>query len=62
MRLKNAKVEIEHWREYDYVVVNDDLDKAFQAVIHITEAERLRRDRNPGLFDYVEGLLGEKVE
>jgi guanylate kinase len=55
-------VEIEHWREYDYVVVNDDLDKAFQAVVSITEAERLRRDRNPGLFDYVEGLLGEKVE
>jgi guanylate kinase len=62
MRLKNAKVEIEHWREYDYVVVNDDLDKAFQAVVSITEAERLRRDRNPGLFDYVEGLLGERVE
>jgi guanylate kinase len=62
MRLKNAKVEIEHWREYDYVVVNDDLDRAYQSVVSIIDAERLRRDRNPGLFDYVEGLLGERVE
>jgi guanylate kinase len=61
MRLKNARVEIEHWREYDYVVINDDLDRAFQSVVAIVNAERLRRDRNPGLFDYVEGLLGEEV-
>lgn len=62
MRLQNAKVEIEHWREYDYVVVNDDLDRAFASVVAIVNAERLRRDRNPGLFDYVSGLLGERVE
>lgn len=62
VRLKNAKVEIEHWREYDYVVINDDLDKAFQSVVAIVNAERLRRDRNPGLFDYVSGLLDEKLD
>lgn len=61
MRLQNAKVEIEHWREYDYVVVNDDLDRAFASVVAIVNAERLRRDRNPGLFDYVSGLLGEAL-
>ncbi len=61
MRLENAKVEIEHWREYDYVVVNDDLDRAFASVVAIVNAERLRRDRNPGLFDYVSGLLGEAL-
>lgn len=61
-RLKNARLEIEHWHEYDYVVVNDDLDRAFAAVKAIVTAERLRRDRRPGLFDFVSDLLGEKVE
>jgi guanylate kinase len=60
MRLKNARIEIEHWREYDYVVVNDDLDRAFAAVRAIATAERLRRDRRPGLFDFVSGLLEEQ--
>lgn len=58
-RLANAKAEIEHWHEYDYVVVNDDLERAFGAVKAIVEAERLRRDRRPGLFGFVSGLLGE---
>lgn len=61
-RLKNARVEIEHWREYDYVVINHDLDKAFAEVRSIVTAERLRRDRRPGLFDFVSGLLDEKTE
>jgi guanylate kinase len=58
-RLANAKAEIEHWRDYDYVVVNDDLDKAFAAVRAIVEAERLRRDRRPGLFEFVTKLLSD---
>jgi guanylate kinase len=56
-RLANARAEIEHWREYDYVVVNDDLDRAYSAVRSIVQAERLRRDRRPGLFDFIQGLL-----
>ena len=60
-RLKNARLEIEHWREYDYVVVNEDLDRAFAAVRAIATAERLRRDRRPGLYDFVSGLLEEKL-
>lgn len=60
IRLRNARDEIEHWREYDYVVVNDDLERAFQSVRSIVSAERLRRDRRPGLFDFVSGLLDEK--
>ena len=59
MRLKNASVEIERWRDYDYVVVNHDLDQAFGEVKSIVEAERLRRDRRPGLFDFTATLLGE---
>lgn len=58
-RLANAKAEIEHWHEYDYVVVNDDLERAYGAVKSIVEAERLRRDRRPGLFDFVSALLAE---
>ncbi|TKT81354.1 guanylate kinase [Aquamicrobium sp. LC103] len=60
-RLENARAEIEHWREYDYVVVNDDLDRAFVSVQAIVAAERLRRDRRPGLFEFVSGLLDEKL-
>ncbi|MCD7108961.1 guanylate kinase [Rhizobium sp. DKSPLA3] len=58
-RLANSRAEIEHWLEYDYIVVNEDLDTAFAAVRSIVEAERLRRDRRPGLFEYVQGLLTE---
>ncbi|RUY81488.1 guanylate kinase, partial [Mesorhizobium sp. M7A.F.Ca.CA.003.01.2.1] len=60
-RLKNARNEIEHWKEYDFVIVNDDLDRAFAEVRGIVVAERLRRDRRPGLFDFVSGLLDEKT-
>ena len=60
-RLANARSEIEHWREYDYVVINDDLDRAFAAVKAIVAAERLRRDRRPGLFEFVSRLLDEKT-
>jgi guanylate kinase len=56
-RLANARAEIAHWREYDYVVVNDDLDRAYSAVRSIVEAERLRRDRRHGMFDFVNTLL-----
>lgn len=60
-RLANAAREIEHWRDYDYVIVNDDLNRAFASVQAIVHAERLRRDRRHGLFDFVSGLLGEQV-
>ncbi|TFF18350.1 guanylate kinase [Jiella endophytica] len=61
IRLKNAKVEIERWRDYDYVVVNDDLDRAFQAVRAIIAAERLKRDRRPGLEAFTKVLLGDEA-
>ena len=60
-RLRNAREEIEHWRDYDYIVVNDDLNAAFASVRAIVAAERLRRDRRPGLFEFISGLLEEKV-
>jgi guanylate kinase len=59
-RLLNSRSEIEHWREYDYVIVNDDLDEAFGHVSCIVNAERIRRDRRHGLFDFVSELLTEE--
>jgi guanylate kinase len=56
-RLANARAEISHWREYDYVVVNDDLNRAYSSVRSIVEAERLRRDRRHGLFEFVNTLV-----
>lgn len=58
-RLANSRAEIGHWREYDYVIVNDDLEKAFDSVQSIVKAERLRRDRGHGVFDFVTKLLEE---
>ena len=61
-RLQNGLAEIQKWRDYDYIVINDDLDDAFAKVQAIVTAERLRRDRRPGLFDFVQGLLDERLD
>lgn len=58
-RMAKAEAEISHWREYDYVIVNDDLDRAFDDLVTILRAERLKRDRQPGLADFVRGLNRE---
>jgi guanylate kinase len=58
-RLANSRAEIAHWREYDYVIINDDLNAALDAVQSIVKAERLRRDRRHGMFDFVRVLLEE---
>lgn len=59
-RLQNARVEIEHWTEYDYVIVNKDLQTAYNEVKAILSAERLRRERHPSLFEFVEELQSYK--
>ena len=61
-RLANSLSEMKHWGDYDYIVINDDLDAAFAQVRAVVTAERLRRDRRPGLFDFVQGLLEEKLD
>jgi guanylate kinase len=58
-RLANAREEIGKWRDYDYVIVNEDLNESYNAVRSIVTAERLRRDRQLGLYDFVDGLLAE---
>lgn len=60
-RLGRAYDEIAHWGAYDYVIVNQDYDRAYADLGHIYHAERLRRERNPGLSAFVQGLLDERV-
>jgi guanylate kinase len=56
-RLQNARIEIEKWRQYDYVVVNTDLDLSLATVRGILTAERHCRERMIGLDRFVKGLL-----
>ena len=57
-RMRRAAGEIEHWAEYDYVLVNDDMDRCLGEVRAVVAAERLRRNRQLGLTDFVRGLIG----
>lgn len=58
-RMAKSQAEISHWMEYDYVIVNRDLEAAFGDLVTILQAERLRRDRQPHLADFVRGLNQE---
>ncbi len=55
-RMAKAAGEMSHWPEYDYVIVNRDKDEAFAEVRAILAAERLKRERQIGLSDFVRGL------
>ena len=56
-RMERARSEISHWAEYDYVVINDDVDECFVKVREILHAERMRRTRQTGLIPFVRGLM-----
>src|SRR3954465_16017525 len=55
-RMKKAGDEMSHFDAYDYIVVNDNIGIAFEAVKSILRAEQLKRDRQVGLSDFVLGL------
>jgi len=55
-RMQKAAAEISHWAEYDYVLVNDDLEKCDKSLAAIVQAERLTRPRQSGLTDFVRNL------
>jgi guanylate kinase len=55
-RMSKASGEMSHWPEYDYVIVNRDIDKAFAEVRAILAAERLKRERQIGLSGFVRDL------
>ena len=58
-RLGRAQGEIRMWAEYDYVLVNDDIDRTYAELVHIYQAERLKRGRNVWLAPLVTRLLDE---
>ncbi len=55
-RMDRAAAEISHWDNYDYVLVNDDVDACFEKVRAILDGERLRRARQTGLIGFVRDL------
>jgi guanylate kinase len=58
-RMAKASDEMSHWAEYDYVIVNRQLKDAFAELRAILAAERLKRERQTGLSDFVRGLQRE---
>ncbi len=55
-RMEEAAGEISHWPEYDYVIVNDDLERASEEIATILRAERLKRHRRTGLAGFVRSI------
>ena len=58
-RMEKSRAEISHWAEYDYVLVNDDLEQTEARLRDIVTAERLRRDRQVWLGTFVKTLMEE---
>ena len=55
-RMDGASAEITHWAEYDYVVINEDLNQSVNAVLGILKAERMKRTRQKGLVEFVRSI------
>jgi guanylate kinase len=60
-RLARAKEEVALWKTFDYVILNDDFDRAYAELAHIYHAERLRRPRSRWIEPMVAELLSEEV-
>ena len=58
-RMSRASHEMSHWAEYDYIVINHDIDAAFAEVQSILKAERLKRERRTGLVGFVRKLQSQ---
>lgn len=56
-RMDRARAEISHWDSYNYVVVNENIERCFVEVNTILAAERLRRERQTGLIEFTRGLM-----
>lgn len=62
LRMSQAASEISHWAEYDYVIVNNCLDESLAHIHDILKAERLRRERQWGLSNFIAALVGDAGE
>ena len=56
-RMSKAAAEISHYAEYDYVIINSDVDEAIKKADLILQGERLKRRRTAGLSDFARGLM-----
>jgi guanylate kinase len=54
--MSKASDEMSHYPEYDYIIINHDLDASVEAIRHILNAERLKRERQLGLPNFVKSL------
>ncbi len=56
-RMAKAVGEMSHWQEYDYIIVNDDIENSYRGLLSIIDAERLKRTRQTGLANFVRSLM-----
>lgn len=61
-RMAEAESEISHWAEYDYVLVNDDLQESYKQLCDILSVERTKKFRQPKLSPFVRKLMSERKE
>ena len=62
LRMAKANSELQHWQEYDYTIVNKDLDESLKKLLSILRAERLKKVRRQGVVEFVNKLLDEKLD
>ncbi|PIT70928.1 guanylate kinase [Bartonella tribocorum] len=62
LRLENARTELKHWRFYDYIVINKDLDQSLSFIRSIYLAETAKRERCAFLETFVDRLIAEKID
>lgn len=61
-RMERSNSEIVHWSEYDYTIINHNLEESMSKINSILRAERLKKARRLGVEEFVDSLLAEKVE
>lgn len=61
LRLENARTELKHWRSYDYIVINEDLDQSLSFIRSIYLAETAKRERSAFLETFIKELISEKI-
>ncbi|WP_273783306.1 guanylate kinase [Bartonella sp. AU15XJBT] len=62
LRLENARTELKHWRSYDYIVINEDLDQSLSFIRSIYLAETAKRERCAFLETFIDELISEKID
>jgi len=61
LRMQKANSELQHWQEYDYTIVNKDLDESLRKLLSILRAERLKKQRRWGVITFVNQLIAETI-